>query len=478
MDYKKLANDYINKKLTILVQAWNRTMLTNKQGQKLIKTIERLHLKKQLNDDQPIKKYSVHVTLWGEETHREKWKHLIMKRKEHTATMRLSKEQITHLKSLGEDENIGNYDGDYKLIKNGSEEYDEVLDLMDEEDKIYYQQLASLIEYISLDEFVHVKVKKYNLLKNNLKSELSETINNKAIDYKGKTLQELIKSNQLPRKFKNDACVYNTLIQMYDGMDYEDFDKCLTYEQCFFMIFQNMENNLNQSGDPIYSFIDDYLEIIKDYDCSSRLIDDLVNKCLEEKPLESYSKIDVFNEKNFKKLKLAYEKLYTGYLKLYDAYDRFSGEGTKIQVDETVIELSDTLNAYWEMAKSCKMAETTETEFYVNCSAETMNKLLDVILTNKYETDDKTVLALSGFLCIDIKYEPTQNEIDKIQKKIDEINNYIGRYNGQLFMIEGKNQELDAKIYNLEKKINGGVEVSFKNNNRVSKAQLRNDFYN
>eukprot|EP01080_Neovahlkampfia_damariscottae_P012358 gene12358-6026_t len=61
-----------------------------------------------------------------------------MKRKEYTTTMKLSKKQRTHLKSLGEEENIGNYDGDYKLIKNGSTEYDEVLNLMDKKDKIRF----------------------------------------------------------------------------------------------------------------------------------------------------------------------------------------------------------------------------------------------------------------------------------------------------------------------------------------------------
>eukprot|EP01080_Neovahlkampfia_damariscottae_P009112 gene9112-1202_t len=166
-------------------------------------------------DNEPIKKYSVHITLWGEETQREKWSGLIMKRREETLTMNLSDQQLEHLKSLGEEfNNLGNYDGDYKLIKNGSEEYDTVIAHMNEDDQRYFNNLASLIEYISLDEFVRIKVKKYNLLKSNLKaSHLSETINNKAIEYEGKLLKELVKSNQLPKKFKNDACVIEEVLK-------------------------------------------------------------------------------------------------------------------------------------------------------------------------------------------------------------------------------------------------------------------------
>lgn len=68
------------------------------------------------------------------------------------------------------------------------------------------------------------------------------------------------------------------------------------------------------------------------------------------------------------------------------------------------------------MAKSGKMIETTETEFYVNCSIETMNKLLDIIFLNKNCTNDESVLALSKFLCIELTEENETVEENKMVK--------------------------------------------------------------
>eukprot|EP01080_Neovahlkampfia_damariscottae_P006310 gene6310-10318_t len=138
-----------------------------------------------------------------------------MKRREETVTMKLSNTQKSQLQTMGEtNKNIGNYEGNYKLIQNGSDEYDEVLSHMNDEDKLYFEQLDSLIEYISLDEFVHVKVQKHDLFKSKLKAGTCKTINNKAIEYEGKSLKDIMKSSELSGKFKQDACVYTALIKL------------------------------------------------------------------------------------------------------------------------------------------------------------------------------------------------------------------------------------------------------------------------
>ena len=123
MNYKKLANDYVNKQIYLGKQgneffyfypnkAYNRTYISEKNLNKLKLSVQRLNIKKQLNDDQPIKKYSVHLALWGKEGYREKYNGMIMKRREETVTMKLSDTQKTQLQSMGEtNENIGNYEG-------------------------------------------------------------------------------------------------------------------------------------------------------------------------------------------------------------------------------------------------------------------------------------------------------------------------------------------------------------------------------
>eukprot|EP01080_Neovahlkampfia_damariscottae_P001790 gene1790-932_t len=95
-------------------------------------------------------------------------------------------------------------------------------------------------------------------------------------------------------------------------------------------------------------------------------------------------------------------------------------KGTKIQVDKNIISISPMLSAYWEKAKQNKMLETKNDEYFLNCTGDTMNKLLDLLLCEKMSTTDELLLGLSQFLCIDIDFinlEKIHQEEEKKQKK-------------------------------------------------------------
>eukprot|EP01080_Neovahlkampfia_damariscottae_P007456 gene7456-11781_t len=101
------------------------------------------------------------------------------------------------------------------------------------------------------------------------------------------------------------------------GMECKDFENCLTYMQCFYMIFENMQNNMLLDGNPVSPFIEDYLEIIDKEDYCIHSIDGMVKKCLDKMPLECYETYEKCTEDKFQKLKLAYESLYKEYLEIY-----------------------------------------------------------------------------------------------------------------------------------------------------------------
>jgi len=94
--------------------------------------------------------------------------------------------------------------------------------------------------------------------------------------------------------------------------------------------------------------------------------------------------------------------------------------GNKIQIDEETIKNLPTIEAYWNMAKDGMMEETKATEFYINCSVETMHQLLDIINTELYEPNEN-VKHLADFLCVTLPtIEIKENKSDLIRKKIIE----------------------------------------------------------
>ena len=78
--------------------------------------------------------------------------------------------------------------------------------------------------------------------------------------------------------------------------------------------------------------------------------------------------------------------------------------GPKIQIDESVINNIGAISAYWDMVKENKMMETKQHEYYINCSAETMHELLDLILANNFITCDLKIYQLAQFLCVDVEF--------------------------------------------------------------------------
>ena len=70
-------------------------------------------------------------------------------------------------------------------------------------------------KFISFDDIRRGTHKKMNIMKTKLHAETCNTINNKAINYKGKTLKKIIDTNQLNDEHKQNACVYTSLIKIY-----------------------------------------------------------------------------------------------------------------------------------------------------------------------------------------------------------------------------------------------------------------------
>ena len=83
-----------------------------------------------------------------------------------------------------------------------------------------YKELVEFYEswfrYVSLDSFSTVTDDVFAEEDEQLHaSRTCHMIKNNAIDYEGKSLNEVIKNNQLSQKLKENACVYTTLIQYY-----------------------------------------------------------------------------------------------------------------------------------------------------------------------------------------------------------------------------------------------------------------------
>eukprot|EP01080_Neovahlkampfia_damariscottae_P010698 gene10698-3319_t len=91
--------------------------------------------------------------------------------------------------------------------------------------------------------------------------------------------------------------------------------------------------------------------------------------------------------------------------------------GTKIQVDDTFIDASDTLKAYMELVNSGLISECKDSEYYLNCSVDVFNILSDLIFANTRKTIHEPVYNLAQFLNIDIELE--------IKREYGQLNNYI-----------------------------------------------------
>eukprot|EP01080_Neovahlkampfia_damariscottae_P012800 gene12800-7071_t len=197
---------------------------------------------KQADEENKGSKYSVHVTFWRDTGDENK---PIVPIREGTYTINAKSEHTEKLKNY---KNIKNYTynfvkfyvGDNHAFKNKpaklikyqtgagpnrdqtvpieQENYEFIrknfIDYLPTElEKNLFELNMYLSEYISFDKFVKVNSKKKNMKKAKLRSELCETINNKAIDYKGKSLKQIIKNNELNDNLKSGACSYTSLIQ-------------------------------------------------------------------------------------------------------------------------------------------------------------------------------------------------------------------------------------------------------------------------
>ena len=78
------------------------------------------------------------------------------------------------------------------------------------------------------------------------------------------------------------------------------------------------------------------------------------------------------------------------------------------------------------MVKENKMMETKEHEYYINCSAEAMHELLDLILANNFKTCDLKIYQLAQFLCVDVEFmdlEQIRKDEEKKENEIKQIEN-------------------------------------------------------
>lgn len=86
--------------------------------------------------------------------------------------------------------------------------------------------------------------------------------------------------------------------------------------------------------------------------------------------------------------------------------------GTHIKIDSSIIGESKELKVYWDRASSGKFGESELTPFFVNCTAETMHKVLDLVPAG--HTDDEQVLKIADYLGFDITPlpEPKFSELE------------------------------------------------------------------
>jgi hypothetical protein len=89
----------------------------------------------------------------------------------------------------------------------------------------------------------------------------------------------------------------------------------------------------------------------------------------------------------------------------------FDCRGTKITVERSVIDASELLKAYCERVSNKQIKETPETPYIVNCSAETMHKLLDLVPNGT--TNDVQVLKIADFLGFEKIMPPLEKEKEK-----------------------------------------------------------------
>ena len=100
--------------------------------------------------------------------------------------------------------------------------------------------------------------------------------------------------------------------------------------------------------------------------------------------------------------------------------------GTKIQIDEDTIKQIPTLSAYWDIVKNNGMTETKDTEYFLNCKAETFHEVLDIILSDNYvESTNVVTNALAKFLCIELEKIPEQEPEKKLDDDDDEVDRDI-----------------------------------------------------
>eukprot|EP01080_Neovahlkampfia_damariscottae_P009217 gene9217-1304_t len=78
---------------------------------------------------------------------------------------------------------------------------------MEDDDKAQFALHLYYGEFISFDDIRRGTHKKMNIMKTKLHAETCNTINNKAINYKGKTLKKIIDTNQLNDEHKQNAIV-------------------------------------------------------------------------------------------------------------------------------------------------------------------------------------------------------------------------------------------------------------------------------
>jgi hypothetical protein len=118
--------------------------------------------------------------------------------------------------------------------------------------------------------------------------------------------------------------------------------------------------------------------------------------------------------------------------------------GDKILIDNAILQYSEVLRTYMKFINNGRIAETKNTEYYVNCTTKTMHELLDLLPDG--ETKDRNILRIADFLGFNEITEPKNPPFDDIMHDITFIQKH-------LICDLMKNKEASDKAFRLKENI-------------------------